>query len=44
MNNDSLDLIYEIQTEDGELLIKEIAAIDSILNANILDHDGSLRY
>lgn len=44
INKDNLDIIYEIQTEDGESLIKEIASINSILSANILDHDGSLRH
>lgn len=44
INKNTLDLIYEIQTDDGENLIKEIASIPSIISANILDHDGSLRH
>lgn len=44
INKDTLDIIYEIQTKDGQLLITEIGALDSILSANILDHDGSLRH
>ena len=39
-----LDLIYEIQTDDGERLVQEIGALDTIFNVSILDHDGSLRY
>lgn len=44
INKDSLDIIYEIQTEDGQSLITEIGTLNSILSANILDHDGSLRH
>lgn len=40
----SLDLIYEIQTDAGETLVREIGALESIFNVSILDHDGSLRY
>lgn len=44
INKNTLDLIYEIQTDNGESLIKEVALIKSVLSANILDHDGSLRH
>lgn len=44
INKHNLDLIYEIQTEDGKSLIKEIGYLNSVLSANILDHDGSLRH
>lgn len=44
INKNGLDIIYEIQTDDGETLVKEIGAMQSIFNASILDHDGSLRY
>ncbi len=44
INKDSLDIIYEIQTENGEGLIKEINLLSSIFNVSILDHDGSIRY
>lgn len=44
INKDTLDLIYEIQTDQGSDLIKEVATLDSVLSANILDHDGSLRH
>ena len=39
-----LDVIYEIQTDEGETLVREIGAMQSVFNASILDHDGSLRY
>lgn len=39
-----LDLIYEIQTDQGERLVQDIGALDTIFNVSILDHDGSLRY
>lgn len=44
INKNTLDLIYEIQTDNGGELIKKVASIDSVLSANILDHDGSLRH
>jgi len=44
INKGSLDLIYEIQTDNGEALVREIGAMNSIFNVSILDHDGSLRY
>ena len=44
INRDNLDLIYEIQTDEGMALIKEISSLSSVTSANILDHDGSLRY
>lgn len=44
INRNRLDLIYEIQTDEGMALIKEISALNAVMSANILDHDGSLRY
>jgi len=44
INKGNLDVIYEIQTDDGETLVKEIGSLNSIFNVSILDHDGSLRY
>lgn len=44
INKGSLDVIYEIQTDDGASLVKEIGSLKSIFNVSILDHDGSLRY
>lgn len=44
INKGNLDVIYEIQTDDGESLVKEIGSLNSIFNVSILDHDGSLRY
>lgn len=44
INKGNLDIIYEIQTDDGESLVKEIGSLNSIFNVSILDHDGSLRY
>lgn len=44
INKNNLDLIYEIQTDDGESLVREIGNLNSIFNASILEHDGSLRY
>jgi len=44
INKGSLDVIYEIQTDNGEGLVREIGALNSIFNVSILDHDGSLRY
>lgn len=44
INRNHLDLIYEIQTDEGMPLIKEISALTAVTSANILDHDGSLRY
>ncbi|SHF09143.1 hypothetical protein SAMN02745249_01792 [Atopostipes suicloacalis DSM 15692] len=44
LNKGSLDVIYEIQTDDGEGLVREIGSLNSIFNVSILDHDGSLRY
>lgn len=44
LNKGSLDIIYEIQTDDGEGLVREIGSLNSIFNVSILDHDGSLRY
>ena len=44
INEGSLDLIYEIQTDNGEALVKDIGSMESIFNVSILDHDGSLRY
>lgn len=44
INKGNLDMIYEIETDDGEALIREISSLDSIFNVSILDHDGSLRY
>lgn len=44
INRDNLDVIYEIQTNDGESLVKDIGSLNSIFNVSILDHDGSIRY
>ncbi len=44
VNKNNLDIIYEIQTDKGERLVREIGAMHSVFNASILDHDGSLRY
>lgn len=44
INQNMLDLIYEVQTDNGEELIRKVASIKSVLSANILDHDGSLRH
>lgn len=44
VNKNNLDIIYEIQTDEGETLVREIGAMHSVFNASILDHDGSLRY
>lgn len=44
INKGHLDMIYEIETDDGELLVREIGSLDSIFTVSILDHDGSLRY
>lgn len=44
INKNNLDIIYEIQTDEGETLVREIGAMQSVFNASILDHDGSLRY
>lgn len=44
VNKGNLDVIYEIQTDDGESLVKDIGSLNSIFNVSILDHDGSLRY
>lgn len=44
INKGNLDMIYEIETDDGESLVREISSLDSIFNVSILDHDGSLRY
>lgn len=44
INKGNLDVIYEIQTDDGESLVREIGSLNSIFNVSILDHDGSLRY
>ena len=44
INKNTLDLIYEVQTDNGAELIKKVAGINSVLSANILDHDGSLRH
>lgn len=44
INKDNLDMIYEVETDNGELLVREISSLDSIFTVSILDHDGSLRY
>lgn len=44
INKGNLDMIYEIETDDGEALVRDISSLDSIFNVSILDHDGSLRY
>ena len=44
LNRDSLDMIYEIQTDEGERLVQEIGKLDEVLNVSILDHDGTLRH
>lgn len=44
INAGNLDIIYEIQTDEGEDLVKDIGSMKSIFNVSILDHDGSLRY
>lgn len=44
INKGHLDMIYEIETDDGELLVREIGSLESIFTVSILDHDGSLRY
>ena len=44
LNRDSLDMIYEIQTDEGERLVQEIGKFDEVLNVSILDHDGTLRH
>lgn len=44
INAGNLDVIYEIQTDEGEDLVRDIGSMKSIFNVSILDHDGSLRY
>ena len=44
LNRDSIDMIYEIQTDEGERLVQEIVKLDEVLNVSILDHDGTLRH
>lgn len=44
INAGNLDIIYEIQTDEGEDLVRDIGSMKSIFNVSILDHDGSLRY
>lgn len=44
INKGNLDVIYEIQTDQGESLVREIGELKEIFNVSILDHDGSLRY
>lgn len=44
INKGHLDMIYEIETDDGGLLVREIGSLESIFTVSILDHDGSLRY
>ena len=44
INKAQLDLIYEIQAEDGQQLVRDISDLSSVMNVSILDHDGSLRH
>lgn len=44
INKGTLDIIYEIQTDEGESLVQDIGSLNSIFNVSILDHDGSIRY
>lgn len=44
INKGNLDIIYEIQTNEGETLVRDIGGLSSVFNVSILDHDGSLRY
>ncbi|MDO5457275.1 MAG: DUF4956 domain-containing protein [Atopococcus tabaci] len=44
INKGNLDMIYEIDTDNGAALVREISSLDSIFSVSILDHDGSLRY
>ena len=44
INKNSLDLVYEIKTENGRKLVNEINQIEEVETASILNHDGSMRH
>ena len=44
MTQDSLDMIYELRTNAGSELLKEILGLDGVTSASLLSHDGEVTF
>ena len=44
MTKDTLDLVIEIRTADGDKLIKQLMSIDGVTSASLLSHDGEVTF
>ncbi len=44
MTADSLDLVYELRTDDGSALVRDIMRLESVTSASLLSHDGEVTF
>ena len=44
MTKTSLDMTFELRVEDGSSLIRELAALDGVVCANLMSHDGEVTF
>ncbi len=44
MTADSLDLVYELRTDDGSNLVRDIMRLERVTSASLLSHDGEVTF
>lgn len=44
MTKESLDIVIEIRTSQGDKLIKSLMQMEFILSASLLSHDGGVTF
>lgn len=44
MTRNSLDLVVELRTAEGSLLLRDVLALDGVVSASLLSHDGEVTF